>query len=66
MKLSEMRKGSVVLVRGGFGNEAPRHATVLETIRDVKHGYPGIDYCEHETREERWAYLDQVVRVVKY
>ena len=60
VKLSEVREGSVVIVRGNFGN-GPEERVVVENVeRDIKNGQPGIDYDGH------WAYLSQVQRVVKY
>ena len=58
--LKQVREGSVVVVRGDFGAGAPREVTVIEVESDVKNGRPGFIY------EESWAYLSQIVRVVKY
>lgn len=60
VKLNELREGSVVIVRGNFGNGKPERVLVEEVHSDVKNGRPGIDY------EGSWAYLTQVDRVVKY
>lgn len=65
VKLKDLREGSVVYVRGSFGNGAPVRATVIDVCEDVKNGYPGIDY-ETADGEGYWAYLDQVVRIEKY
>lgn len=68
VKLSEMRKGSVVMVRGSFGREEPREAVVDEVFEDIKNGEPGISY--NSTKKGApfwgWAYLEQVDSVVKY
>lgn len=65
VSLSDLRKGSKVIVRGGFGNEAPKTVTVTDFAEDIKNGRPGIDYVEADGTS-RWAYMYQVERVVKY
>jgi hypothetical protein len=60
IKLKDIREGSVVIVRGNFGNGTPQRVVVEEVHADVKNGRPGIDY------EGSWAYLTQVDRVVTY
>jgi hypothetical protein len=58
--LKDIREGSVVIVRGNFGNGPEERVTVQEVEEDVKNGRPGICY------DESWAYLSQVMRVVTY
>jgi len=58
--LKDIREGSVVVVRGNFGNGPEERVTVQEVEEDVKNGRPGICY------EDSWAYLSQVMRVVTY
>jgi hypothetical protein len=58
--LKDIREGSVVIVRGNFGNGPEERVTVEEVHSDVKNGRPGIDYADS------WAYLSQVMRVVTY
>jgi hypothetical protein len=58
--LKDIREGSVVIVRGNFGNGPEERVTVEEVHSDVKNGRPGIDYADS------WAYLTQVMRVVTY
>jgi hypothetical protein len=60
VRISDIREGSVVVVRGNFGNGVPQQVVVDEVEDNIKNGRPGIGY------EGSWAYLDQVVRVVKY
>ena len=60
VKFEDLREGSVVIVRGNFGNGPEERVKVEGLDRDIKNGYPGIDY------EGSWAYLSQVVRVVQY
>ena len=60
VKFEDLREGSVVIVRGNFGNGPPQRVKVEGLDRDIKNGIPGIDYEGH------WAYLDQVERVVSY
>jgi len=66
ISLSDLREGSVVLVRGGFGSEAAVEATITCVCDDVKNGHPGVDYVVNKTQEMHWAYLDQVKRVITY
>jgi hypothetical protein len=58
--LKDIREGSVVIVRGNFGNGPEERVIVQEVEEDVKNGRPGICY------DESWAYLSQVMRVVTY
>lgn len=63
--LDEIREGSVVIVKGGFGQELPKEVVVEEVHADIKNGRAGIDYKESDGHG-RWAYLDQVQKVVAY
>ena len=58
--LKDIREGSVVEVRPGFGAFPPVTVTVEEVEADIKNGRPGICYGEN------WAYLSQVDRVVVF
>lgn len=60
VKLSDIRVGSVVMVRPAFGTQAPIRVTVSDLDSDIKNGRPGIEYGMS------WAYLSQVDSVVKY
>jgi hypothetical protein len=60
VKLKDIRPGSIVIVRGSFGSGPEERVTVEEVHEDVKNGRAGIDY------DGSWAYLTQVMRVVKY
>jgi len=60
VKLSDIQVGSRVLVRGCFGMDEPVEARVTEVFEEIKNGRPGITY------DNSWAYLNQVVQVVKY
>jgi hypothetical protein len=70
MTTTELRKGSIVRVAGGFGAEYPVLAEVVEVYDDIKNNKPGIAYGRRDERGElhsdRWAYLYQVREVVKY
>ena len=66
IKLSQVREGSIVRVRGSFGNGAPVRARVVGVEEDIKNGYPGIDYTVLADGEGYWAYLDQVIAVEKF
>jgi hypothetical protein len=63
--LDEIREGSVVIVKGGFGQELPKEVVVEEVHADIKNGRAGIDYRE-SNGHDRWAYMDQVIKVVNY
>lgn len=60
VKLTDIREGSVVIVRGDFGSGQPKRVVVESVDSDIKNGRPGIDYAGS------WAYLTQVDRVVSY
>ena len=60
VQIEDIRVGSVVMVRPNFGAGFAQRVIVEEVEDDVKNGRPGIGYGEH------WAYLHQVVEVVKY
>lgn len=66
VRLTDMRIGSQVYVRGGFGTEPAKLAEVNEIEEDIKNGRPGIGYTEIQSGDGRWAYLDQVIRVEEY
>jgi hypothetical protein len=60
VSIEDIREGSVVIVRGNFG-QGPAQQVVVENVEDdIKNGRPGIDYADS------WAYLTQVERVVTY
>lgn len=63
--LKNVRVGSVVLVRGGFGQDPAVRARVVNVEQDIKNGQPGIDYDTMDG-DGYWAYLDQVERVITY
>jgi hypothetical protein len=63
--LQDIREGSTVIVRGGFGLESPAKVRVDYVYEEIKNNHPGIDYID-ANGSLRWAYLDQVVRVVEY
>jgi hypothetical protein len=59
----EVREGSIVIVRGGFGIEEPQEVTVEEF--DEKNGRTLICYTDNNG-DGRWAYLYQIERIVRY
>jgi hypothetical protein len=63
--IEQIRVGSRVRVRGGWGIEPARTVTVEGVDADIKNGRAGIDYTESDGTE-RWAYLTQVEKVVSY
>ena len=60
VKLSDIQVGSRVMVRGCFGVDEPVEALVTEVFEEIKNGRPGITY------DNSWAYLNQVVQVMKF
>lgn len=65
VKLSDIRIGSKVKVRGCFGSGKPELCEVVEIEEEIKNGEPGISYTA-EDGEMHWAYLNQVDKVVEY
>ena len=63
--IEQIRVGSKIRVRGGFGSEPARTVTVNGVDADIKNGRPGIDYTEPDG-SGRWAYLSQVEQVDSY
>lgn len=59
-------EGSVVLVSGGFGRESLVKAKVTYVSDNIKNDTPGIEYEEEITGEQRWAYYDQIAKVISY
>jgi hypothetical protein len=65
VSLNQVREGSIVYVRGDFGQARAQRVTVTEVEADVKNGLPGICYVT-ELGDDHWAYITQVDRVVTY
>ena len=59
-RVSDIRTGSIVIVRGNFGLGMSQIVSVENVEDNIKNGKPGITYGHS------WAYLDQVVQVLKY
>lgn len=68
VKLSDIRVGSKVQVRGCFGMDTAKRGLVVGVEEDIKNGRAGIDYTHLSNGEEchNWAYLDQVTKVVEF
>lgn len=62
MKNINPKEGDRVIVRGNFGRGSPEVVTVEEI--DEKNGLPLICYTDSKGHG-RWAYFDQIVRVIK-
>jgi alpha-D-ribose 1-methylphosphonate 5-triphosphate synthase subunit PhnL len=60
VRVSDIRTGSVVIVKGNFGLGMSQIVSVDYVEDNIKNGKPGITYGRS------WAYLDQVVQVLKY
>jgi len=63
--IDDVRAGSVVVIRSGFGSEPAETVTLENVEADIKNGRAGCDYTDTKG-EPRWAYLTQIVRVVQY
>ena len=63
--LEDVRAGSVVRIRSGFGTEAPEVVTLENVEADIKNGRAGCDYTDRKG-EGRWAYLSQIDKVITY
>lgn len=66
VKLSDVRVGSMVMVRGNFGDAGAVRARVTAVEADIKNHRPGIDYTAVGAKSGNWAYLSQVDSVVEY
>lgn len=68
LTLSAVKQGDTVKVKSNFGGGPVVTGVVTAVFADIKGGYPGIDYSldgVEDLASQRWAYLDQVVEVVK-
>lgn len=63
--IKDVRAGSTVRIRSGFGVGVEETVTLEDVLGDIKDGQPGVDYTD-KRGDSRWAYLDQIVRVIKY
>lgn len=61
----DVRAGSVVVIKSGFGSERAETVTLDSVEEDIKNGRAGCDYVDSKG-ESRWAYLTQIVKVVSY
>ena len=74
MKLLEdyimnIKRGSIVYVRGGFGLNEPKKVVVMGI--GEKNGKPLFDYEDNnlmigDIKASRWAYFNQIEKVIKY
>lgn len=64
--LKDIREGSIVMVRGDFGQGKPVRAVVEAVESNIKNGMPGIDYVVGKSVVGNWAYLNQVDKVITY
>jgi hypothetical protein len=64
--LSQVREGSIVKVRGDFGQGPAKRARVDSVDDNIKNGRPGIDYTVLSDGDSRWAYLEQVLEVEQF
>jgi hypothetical protein len=68
IELRDVKVGSIVWVKTNFGAGDAVQAIVDEVDADIKNGLPGIGYTLKNGTDKNgsWAYLSQVIRVVKY
>ena len=66
VKLSDVREGTIVMVRSNFGSGFAVRARVDGVEADIKNGRPGIDYTAVGAKSGNWGYLSQVDSVVEY
>ena len=65
VSLRDIRLGSVIRIRGGFGLDAPETVTIDCVEADGKNGRATIGYTDNNG-DGRWAYLDQIQKVITY
>ena len=63
--VDKLRPGTVLVVRSGFGSSAPETVTLEGVEYEGKNGRTTIDYVDKDG-DGRWAYADQIVRVITY
>jgi len=63
--VDKLQTGSVVVVRSGFGDEAPETVTLLGVEYDDDKGEVVIDYVDRKG-DGRWAYTNQIKKVISY
>ena len=62
----DLRKGSIIEVRGDFGQGPQVLAQVDFVDRDVRTGAPVVDYTNVNNRETHWAFFDQIDSVLRF
>lgn len=62
---TKLKPGSVVVVRGGFGDEPPEQITVEGVEYDEDKNDYIIDYTDKKG-DGRWAYINQIQKVISY
>jgi len=61
-RVQQIKEGSVVIVRGGFGADAPMTVTVTEPLEP--HKYAQAFSYTTPNGGDKWAYDHQIVNVV--
>ena len=61
--VSKIGTGSVVVIKSGFGTERPEIVTLEGYEEDD--GRATVNYTDRHG-EGRWAYTDQIVKVISY
>jgi hypothetical protein len=62
----DVEEGCLVMVKQDFGMGRTVLAKVDAVLDNVKNGRPGIDYIEMDTGNLKWAYADQIVKLVAW
>lgn len=61
-EITDLRQGSKIVLRPGFGNDPPIEVVVDDVFQVIKNDRPGLTYDDGT----HWAYLHQVDRVLEY
>jgi len=64
VKYTDIEIGSTIVVKGSFGLDPAQTVIVTDKHRNIKNGFAGIDYTS-QSGSHGWAYMDQIVQVIK-
>jgi hydrogenase maturation factor len=60
---NDVNEGDRVVIRSGFGSEAPEIVTLEGVEFNGKNGRDTVNYTDNKGNG-RWAYTDQIVRII--
>ena len=63
--LKSIREGSIIMIRIDNSGEIVKGIVDLK-YQDIKNGISGIDFTIIQSGAKHWAYLNQIVSVIKY